>query len=489
MRERVSFLSRADRSPTSVGVPRRARVVSLVVTLFLAAPGVAAADDGQLPLVPIATSATTTPADVVESVPVAPAVEAVAEVVEAAADAAPAPVAEAASTAEAIPAAIAPDQPAAAVAEAAAGTSVPAASEPTPTSTPASPEQYQEADTRYHGTTEDKAEEQPAPDAAAAAQTAASGSAEAASATETPQSQFVWNWVWHCAPAIDPATVPFPENLPDNAIVNWVWDSSCSAPTSAPIPDQYQNSSPQYHQQNIVVTIRVNSPGDDGAITQGNVLEGVPVPVVVITTPGRGQANSPPAPLPPVAAPFETFLIPSPIGPVPIPLPITPVVPVLADLDSAMAALAEPPVAVALGTAAPEPQSPQSATTSGDSPATSSIMLPRNAVQPAIWTTAPAGWKASPRGAASPKRATRQRAHAATPIDRLPSGPLPLDPLSTYAAGSAGGGAGSSGLLLSALAALLAAYLLWPPLQWAGVVSVAGGPRKRVDGGRLEKPG
>jgi hypothetical protein len=351
------------------------------------------------------------------------------------------------------------------------------------------PDQYQPEEDRYQAATASEADEEPAPDAAPTASNPSTQNADTAATAETPQSQFVWNWVWHCAPAIDMANVPFPENLPDNAIVNWVWDSSCSASNDSPIPDQYQNSSPQYHQENILVSIRVNSPGDDGAITQGNVLEGLPGPVVVITTPGRGQANSPPAPLPPVVAPFETFLIPSPIGPVPIPLPIAPAVPALEDLDSAMAALAESPVAVAIELAAPEPQSPQSATASGESQAPS-LVLTQPSSTAAAWTTAPAALRTTPGLAARPAAATQQRSLAAKPIDRLPSGPLPLDPISAYVAGSAGGGAGgSSGLLLSALAALLAAYLLWPPLRWGGVVSVAGGPRKRVDGGRLEKPG
>lgn len=493
MRERVSFFSRADRSPTSVGVSRCARVLPVVVTLFLAAPGVAAADDGLVPLVPIDTAAAVSPTTVVESVPAAPAPETVAEVVETVAAVAPAPVAPAAPAEEAIPAAIAPDEPAAAAVEAPVDTSSAAPSEPMPSSNTAPPEQYQAADERYHGTTASADDEQPAPDAAPTSPSPASQDADTTSASETPQPQFVWNWVWHCAPAIDMTSVPLPQNLPDNAIINWVWDSSCSSGDSAPIPDQYQETGAQYHQQNTVISIRVNSPGDDGPIVQMNV-GGTSAPVVVITPPAVNPAEpmiprtpSVPFPMPSVPLPLLAVPIPLPLAPSPIPV-VVPVVPAFEDISIPVVGAIEPVVAITLGPIEPEAAQQQAPSTRNRAAAPPATGGPSFA-QPAVWVAAPATLSVAPVSAARATDATRARSRPSASAPRIPSGPLPLD-LSTHAAGSAGGGAGgSSGLLLSALAALLAAYLLWPPQQWAGVVSVSGGMRKRVVGGRLERPG
>ena len=460
MRKRVSFHLRAR---------ERLRAVPLVAALFLAAPGIASADDGFLPALPTSSDPATLVDAVAQAMPALPTVDSVA----AAAPAAVAAPADAA--AQAVQAAQAPVQAAQVIPEPPAAQ----AAAPQPPPTPADPGQYREAQDRYQSATAPKVESKPAPDAAPASSGAADAPAPAAADTGTSSPQFVWNWVWHCAPAMDVTSVELPDNLPDNAVINWVWDSSCSPADSGSISDQYQ-------QQNFVVSIRVNSPGDDGAIIQGNVIGAAAGPGV-----GASPVATPPAgaPVAPALAAIPLAWAPGSLTAFPLPGAVLVPLAALANAGSAVAAPAEPAAGAVLGLALPERAPPRSRGERAPSGAAPGAAVAASspwaaAAAPALAAHEPARGRtaARPRVEPAPSRASRK--------GRSPGRRSPFDSLPVNAAGAASGGAGaSSGVLVSALGALLAAFLLWPPVQGARVISVAGGPRKRVDGRRLERPG
>lgn len=82
-----------------------------------------------------------------------------------------------------------------------------------------------------------------------------------------------WEWSWDCA---DP--VPELPVTPSGPIQNWTWnwDWDCGAPglpdgnTKAQSGGQYQPAVSQYRPVNINISIRINSPGNDGPVRQTN---------------------------------------------------------------------------------------------------------------------------------------------------------------------------------------------------------------------------
>ena len=101
---------------------------------------------------------------------------------------------------------------------------------------------------------------------------------EAAAAPETPAapdaSGWEWNWTWNC---VDP--VPELPAAPSGGMENWTWnwDWDCGAPdlagenSGSESPGQYQTGVSQYRPININISIRINSPGNDGPVRQTNV--------------------------------------------------------------------------------------------------------------------------------------------------------------------------------------------------------------------------
>ena len=75
---------------------------------------------------------------------------------------------------------------------------------------------------------------------------------------------WIWNWNWNCA--TPPAAPPNPGTI-NNATGTWPWNwnHNCEQPQSA---GQYQGVPTQYQPQNLNVSIRVASPGDNGPVTQ-----------------------------------------------------------------------------------------------------------------------------------------------------------------------------------------------------------------------------
>ncbi|HYK07530.1 MAG TPA: hypothetical protein VEW11_07145 [Gaiellaceae bacterium] len=118
-----------------------------------------------------------------------------------------------------------------------------------------------------------------------------------------PTDGWNWNWEWNCGDAIP--EIPIPQEV---GTQNWIWnwDRNCGA--SEPLPTntagentrQYQPSVTQYRPININISIRINSPGNDGPVAQTNVA-------VVVTAPAlpkiRIEVPAPPAAHPGGAAP------------------------------------------------------------------------------------------------------------------------------------------------------------------------------------------
>ena len=120
----------------------------------------------------------------------------------------------------------------------------------------------------------------PAPEAPAAEPAPQPPAAEPA---QQPAEGGTWNWNWNCGDAIPDIPLP-PEVGTQNWTWNWDWD--CGEPD--PIPtnttgqnaSQYQPGVKQYRPININISIRINSPGNDGPVSQTNVAVLVTAPVL-----------------------------------------------------------------------------------------------------------------------------------------------------------------------------------------------------------------
>jgi hypothetical protein len=144
----------------------------------------------------------------------------------------------------------------------------------------------------------------PAPDAATAAQPTASG-ADSSGAGST------WTWTWDCG-SVTPE-IPLASGLA-GLNWNWNWNWNCgdaeepqgnSKQESTP---QYQPVVTQYRPININISIRMNSPGNDGPVVQTNVAVAVVTPILQIPVIQIPPLLSPPPAQgvgSPVAAPQE----------------------------------------------------------------------------------------------------------------------------------------------------------------------------------------
>jgi hypothetical protein len=132
--------------------------------------------------------------------------------------------------------------------------------------------QYQPEPTQYQ-------EPIPAPDAQQAAPTAQPAASE--SAAEADGS--TWTWEWDCGDAAPNIAVPA-----DVGVENWTWNWNwnCGEPDSATAnsagekPPQYQPAVTQYRPININISIRINSPGNNGPVLQTNVAVAVTPPAL-----------------------------------------------------------------------------------------------------------------------------------------------------------------------------------------------------------------
>jgi hypothetical protein len=123
-----------------------------------------------------------------------------------------------------------------------------------------------------------------------------------------------WSFNWDCGGGgLDPISVPAGVSMQN---WNWIWnwncggDSAANADSDAETSDGYHAMPVQYRPVNINVSIRINSPGNNGPVVQTNVAVGVSVPLPVtapVPTPAANPAPNPapatPAPAAPPAAP------------------------------------------------------------------------------------------------------------------------------------------------------------------------------------------
>ncbi|NUT54678.1 MAG: hypothetical protein HOQ03_01670, partial [Thermoleophilia bacterium] len=118
----------------------------------------------------------------------------------------------------------------------------------------------------------------------------AAGSAADSSASGNA-STWEWTWSWNCLDA-----VPQIPSTPNGPVQNWTWNWNwdCTVPdvpggnSSGQSGGQYQPGVSQYRPVNINISIRINSPGDDGPVTQTNLAAATTVvfPTVRVELPG-----------------------------------------------------------------------------------------------------------------------------------------------------------------------------------------------------------
>jgi hypothetical protein len=92
-----------------------------------------------------------------------------------------------------------------------------------------------------------------------------------------------WNWNWNCGDASSGIVLP-----PEVGTQNWTWNWDWNCGEQDPIPgntagqnsSQYQPSVTQYRPININISIRINSPGNDGPVSQKNMAVLISAPVL-----------------------------------------------------------------------------------------------------------------------------------------------------------------------------------------------------------------
>lgn len=95
-----------------------------------------------------------------------------------------------------------------------------------------------------------------------------------------PADSWDWRWTWSCGDAIAPSIELSSGNL--GQIWNWKWNWNCGGnnkaigTTQSQLPSQYQPVTSQYQPINVNISIRIASPGNDGAVVQANVALAMP---------------------------------------------------------------------------------------------------------------------------------------------------------------------------------------------------------------------
>ena len=116
-----------------------------------------------------------------------------------------------------------------------------------------------------------------------------------------------WSWNWSCGDApVGDIAIPVGV-LPHDWNWNWNWNCGGNQPAGNENAGEsdggYQAPTTQYRPVNINISIRINSPGDNGPVVQANVAVGVALPTPVVTVPAL-PPSSPQTPGPaPVSSP------------------------------------------------------------------------------------------------------------------------------------------------------------------------------------------
>ena len=316
------------------------------------------------------------------------------------------------------------------------------------------------------------------------------------------------------ATAASAAPAPSPTAAPDPAPVTGTsaGETSAAQPAAAssPAPDpvttgntadnseKYRATTTQYQPTNIVVIIRINSPGDD-IITQTNTaissVVSTTTQTVIQAAETVGTVGSdlptlptgPALPLPPIELPAPLPPIPTinvPVPPVEAPLPSLPVLPAVVPVVSALVRELSTPVELRFEDDVSRPRGrplARAPAPTGDG-STRGGGTPFFADDDVVWSSVAreAAMHASRPGA---RRAARERRAEA------PRGPIPARRVlaSGFVAPPAGGGVGAGALPV--LLALLAAYALVPPAGHRRLRRTRVRAPSGVDASRREHPG
>ena len=331
--------------------------------------------------------------------------------------------------------------------------------------------------------------------------------------------------------AAAPAPVAAPQPAPEPAKADPAPSETTSAPAAAPKPvaetpkardttsatsaiaaavdtavnsAQYHGDTTQYQPSNIVVIVRIDSPGNDGPITQTNTAITSIVTTVTQTVESVATAAAAIVPAPGVTLPAPvTQIVPIELPPLPLPRVDVPVLP---PLPAAAITLATTPLSALEVPVLPVPvelpgfdflaQDPLAAAV----PARAGPRVPLvgAAPGPAVlppWLAAPSFRAATPLapGAADTERAGQpsRGAHAVPPAAQRPAPPtIPTQRVAGSAAAAAGGaGAGAGAAAVALIFSVLAAYALVPPGGFRRLRRIRVRTPSGADGARRERPG
>jgi hypothetical protein len=306
-------------------------------------------------------------------------------------------------------------------------------------------------------------------------------------------STWIWNWNWNCA--TPPAAPPNPGTI-NNATGTWTWNwnHNCEPPQGA---GQYQGVPTQYQPQNLNVSIRVASPGDNGPVTQtiAAITQTTATTVNTITqTVAQTLAASTPAPIPTI--PLATVPVATAPRPPPVARAVGALITTIFGAASALPASVALPLSVVVLPTVVVPL-PTSLTGFGPEllPGLRAVAAPpgKKRSRPAFTSQPQQTVDAGPAGAwfrPAPEARANERSRAPQPL--APSRPpLPISWPSIPLSASAGGASGVSGAsaAAAAVAALLASYLLVPPFGARRVRAARDSRRLRPRASRLERPG
>lgn len=112
-----------------------------------------------------------------------------------------------------------------------------------------------------------------------------SDTAAEAAAPPAEASSWKWTWTWDCGGTAPDVPAP-PAGVPQSWIWNWTWNCDEREPETDQLTKnshaRYQSDVTQYRPVNINVSIRINSPGDNGSVRQGNIAVAVAAPTLPV---------------------------------------------------------------------------------------------------------------------------------------------------------------------------------------------------------------
>ena len=109
-------------------------------------------------------------------------------------------------------------------------------------------------------------------------ESASAQAAPAAAAAGSGAGEWNWDWTWSCGgsrPVAQPPSIPG-DASPKSWNWNWNWNCGSEKPDTEKgalqVGTQYHGGITRYHFPNVNISIRIASPGDNGPVTQTNVI-------------------------------------------------------------------------------------------------------------------------------------------------------------------------------------------------------------------------